>query len=278
MDQRNTTYEQPSARCFIAIDFETGDAGHDSACALALVRVEHDVVVQREARLIRPPRRMAARNIAIHGITERMVAKAQPFYQVWNELRSMLDGVPLLVAHNAGFDRGVLEACCRAQGITPPSVTWRCTLQLARERWPDWPGYKLNLCCQQLAIELQHHDALSDALACASLYLQAHGRQLIREPAKTTALSAHIVEVHAENGAMVFVCTRCAIPERFHGYAVETVTQAVMRRHAHCMENRTFPRSYETTPSEPGLVSPPPGETGALFGDVPRSVPSKRRS
>ena len=42
---------------FVAIDFETADYQRDSACAVALVRVESGKIVAREHRLIRPPRR-----------------------------------------------------------------------------------------------------------------------------------------------------------------------------------------------------------------------------
>ncbi len=38
---------------FVAIDFETADYGRDSACALALVRVEAGVIVQRAFSYIR---------------------------------------------------------------------------------------------------------------------------------------------------------------------------------------------------------------------------------
>jgi hypothetical protein len=43
--------------CFVALDFETADQGRDSACSIALVRVERQVIVHREHHLIRPPRR-----------------------------------------------------------------------------------------------------------------------------------------------------------------------------------------------------------------------------
>ncbi len=41
---------------FVPIDFETADYGRDGACALALVRVEAGVIVQRAFHYIRPPR------------------------------------------------------------------------------------------------------------------------------------------------------------------------------------------------------------------------------
>ena len=58
---------------FVAIDFETADYGRDSACALALVRVEAGVIVQRAFHYIRPPR---ARMVFtyLHGISWEQVA------------------------------------------------------------------------------------------------------------------------------------------------------------------------------------------------------------
>ena len=54
------TYAKPATTLappptFVAIDFETADYGRDSACALALVRVEASVIVQRAFHYIRPP-------------------------------------------------------------------------------------------------------------------------------------------------------------------------------------------------------------------------------
>ena len=40
---------------FVAIDFETADYGRNSTGALALVRVEAGVIVQRAFHYIRPP-------------------------------------------------------------------------------------------------------------------------------------------------------------------------------------------------------------------------------
>ena len=52
---------------FVAIDFETADNGRDSACAVALVRVEGEQIVARAYTLLRPPRRYI-RFTYLHGI------------------------------------------------------------------------------------------------------------------------------------------------------------------------------------------------------------------
>src|SRR5437763_17142857 len=94
---------------FVALDFETADAGADSACAVGLVRVEGLQVVRKEVVLIRPPRPRVWYT-HIHGITWPMVADAPPFAEGWPKLPPLLDGATHLAAHNASFDRRVFEA------------------------------------------------------------------------------------------------------------------------------------------------------------------------
>jgi DNA polymerase-3 subunit epsilon len=47
------------------------------------------------------------------------------------------------------------------------------TVQVARRQWSIFPT-KLNLVCGRLGIPLDHHEALSDASACAEILLRAH--------------------------------------------------------------------------------------------------------
>ena len=117
---------------FVAIDFETADFGRDSACAVGVVRVERNRIVQSESRLIRPPRRDFVFTY-IHGIAWEDVADAAPFGEVWKELRDLLQGVEFLVAHNAPFDRSVLHACCLSARLDPPPLPFECTVRHARK-------------------------------------------------------------------------------------------------------------------------------------------------
>jgi DNA polymerase-3 subunit epsilon len=159
---------------FVAIDFETADQGRDSACAVALVRVEQGAIVRREVRLIRPPRRNFLFTW-VHGITWDAVANAPTFAEVWAELSQLLNGATLLAAHNSAFDRGVLKACCEQGGLTPPALPFHCSMQLARKHWNVRPT-KLPDVCRFLGLPLQHHDAGSDAEACARILLEVARR------------------------------------------------------------------------------------------------------
>ncbi|MHB1845464.1 MAG: 3'-5' exonuclease [Deltaproteobacteria bacterium] len=170
----------------MAVDFETADPGRDSACSIGLVRVEAGQIARREQRLIRPPRREFTFT-AIHGLSWEDVAEAPPFREVWLELRPVIEGAAFLAAHNAGFDRSVLETCCAVAGLPAPRIPFRCTMQLARKVWALYPTRLPNV-CEHLGIPLRHHEALSDAEACAGILLAAinEGHQLI--PARSREL------------------------------------------------------------------------------------------
>lgn len=112
---------------FVAIDFETADYGRDSACSVALVRVENGHVADRVHRLIRPPRRDFIFTY-LHGISWGDVKDQPPFAEVWSELAPFARGATFLAAHNASFDRSVLHACCRSSGLAVPSLPFVCTV------------------------------------------------------------------------------------------------------------------------------------------------------
>ena len=160
---------------FASIDFETADYGADSACAVALVRVCNGRIVARGQRLIRPPRRGFAFT-HIHGISWSDVRDEPRFGEVWREMAPLLEGTGFLAAHNAPFDRNVLRACCDAAGLRPPALDFTCTVRLARRVWGIYPT-KLPDVCRHLGIPLRHHDAASDAEACARIVMAADGKR-----------------------------------------------------------------------------------------------------
>jgi DNA polymerase-3 subunit epsilon len=156
----------PTRKPFVAIDFETADPWRDSACRVALARVEEGHIVAEVDRLIRPPRSRFSFT-HLHGLTWDHVRSAPDFGGVWPALARFLSGAAFLVAHNAPFDRSVMEACCTAHGLPAPTAPFRDTLKLARERWGLRPA-RLPDVCAHLGIPLaRHHDALQDVRACA---------------------------------------------------------------------------------------------------------------
>jgi len=156
---------------FVAIDFETANYQPDSACAVGLVKVASGEIVDKAVHLIRPPTKEFVFTY-VHGLTWKDVAKSDDFGTLWPKLAPLLDGATFFAAHNAPFDKGVLHACCATYGIRAPSLPFRCTVQMSRRAWNIYPT-KLSDVCKKLKIALNHHEALSDAMACAQIVLAA---------------------------------------------------------------------------------------------------------
>lgn len=156
---------------FAAIDFETANESRWSACAVGIVVVSNSRVVAREQFFIRPPS-ADFRFTYIHGLTWSDVESAPGFGKLWPRLQSLLRRMDFLAAHNASFDRGVLNACCALAEVDPPPLPFVCTVRLARALWSIYPT-KLPRVCSELGIPLRHHEALSDAEACAQIVLRA---------------------------------------------------------------------------------------------------------
>ena len=156
---------------FAAIDFETANNARDSACAVGVVIVERGRIVERLYELIRPPSREFLFT-HIHGLSWNDVKDAQRFDAVWASMARELAGVAFMAAHNAPFDKGVLGACCATYGLAVPPLPFVCTVRLARAQWNVRPT-KLPDVCNYLGFELRHHQADSDAEACARIVMAA---------------------------------------------------------------------------------------------------------
>ncbi|MEO7164994.1 MAG: 3'-5' exonuclease [Bdellovibrionia bacterium] len=163
---------------FLAIDFETANYSIDSACAIGLVRVSKGKIVSQKVSLVKPKSRSFVFT-HVHGITWTDVSAAPTFGELWPEIAHFFSGIEFLAAHNASFDRRVLTACCQLYGIPVPVAPFSCSVKLARQTWGIRPTNLANV-CRHLDIPLNHHEALSDAMACAKIFLAA-GRSTVIE-------------------------------------------------------------------------------------------------
>lgn len=152
---------------FVAIDFETANRDPHSACAIGLVRVEAGKIVSQRYSLICPPTQHFEFT-HIHQLAWSDVCQAPSWLELWPAIQETIAGVDFLAAHHAIFDQEVLASCCAYYQLTSTNLPFLCTVKLARLQWGIYPT-KLPNVCQKLGIELQHHQALSDAQACARI-------------------------------------------------------------------------------------------------------------
>ncbi|ANQ48084.1 DNA polymerase III [Flammeovirga sp. MY04] len=157
---------------FIAIDFETANDKKTSSCSIGLAVVENQEIVDTQHHLIQPfPNYYFDKNISIHGITPEMTFDAPTFDNVWGDLSSLLTKYPL-VAHNAGFDMNVLLSSLQVYGTHLPSISFFCSLVMARKAFPGLPSYGLANLSRHFEIQLNHHNAESDAMASAIICIE----------------------------------------------------------------------------------------------------------
>jgi len=160
---------------FCAIDFETACYQRASACSVGLIRIRNGIVVEDFYTLIKPPDGMEIIPYFtdIHGITMDDVDTAPDFGKAWPAIKDFI-GDDFLVAHNSSFDRSVLEYCLDYYGIEFTIPRFECTVQCSRRKWPELENHRLDTVSDFLGIDLTHHEALSDALACAKIYIEAN--------------------------------------------------------------------------------------------------------
>ncbi|WP_035651977.1 3'-5' exonuclease [Flavobacterium sp. ASV13] len=156
---------------FTAIDFETATSFHP--CSVGIVTVQNGVIVDEFVTLIKPPNNIYNPfTIQVHGIYPRDTVNAKSFVQVYPEIEKRLKN-RVVVAHNESFDRNVLIKSMLANGLSYEDLNialkWECTVKIYKAK--GIKPTKLSDCCREMNIKLNHHEALSDARACAKLYM-----------------------------------------------------------------------------------------------------------
>lgn len=159
----------------VAIDFETANYSPLSACAIGVTVFEEGELILTYSTLIQPVTEVnyfARKNIEIHGITPEDVKDAPTWKEVFPEIQSYLED-SIIVAHNVQFDLGILKQLCYYYQLKIPYFRYFDTIQLARKLFRGLVNYRLNTVSEHLGIQLQHHDANSDARACALIVINS---------------------------------------------------------------------------------------------------------
>lgn len=170
--QRGHTPTMPLT--FAALDVETANRRRGSVCSFGLVIVECGNIVSRHHFLCRPPeglQHFEGFNTRMHGITHDDVKDQPTFEERLDEVLTLISGWPV-VAHNATFDIGAIRSACDASTVEWPTLTYACTMAMARRADLNLLSYGLPLVCAALAVPRgRHHQADQDAEAAARIVL-----------------------------------------------------------------------------------------------------------
>ena len=157
----------------VAIDFETANSTLTSPCSLGFCIYDEGVILDNFEWYIKPPEEYAYfTNTFIHHITYKDVADAQSLDQYFAKLEEIFSD-SLIIAHNARFDLGVLNATLDYYGLKHFLNPYLDTVTFARRFYPYLSNHKLDTLSNYLGLRFNHHNAKSDAYCCMMIILKA---------------------------------------------------------------------------------------------------------
>lgn len=168
-------------RPMYCVDFETT---RDSDKELHIIEIGaillDDALVpcQEFSSLVRPPCNINPIDARVTGLCDRDLDSAESCSSVFPRLLAFVSG-GIVLAHNAKYERKVVEATCQRLGIPFPRWLYVDTLKLAR-RFIKASSYSLPKLLAGIGISYQQHRALADCIATASLF-----GHIVSEIAKT---------------------------------------------------------------------------------------------
>src|SRR5215470_17424228 len=167
----------------IVLDTETTGldaANGDRLIEIGCVEIVNRIPTGREFhRYLNPERDIHPDAVAVHGLTTEFLRDKPLFKDIAEDFLAFVADAPL-VAHNASFDLGFLNAeLSRTSRPTLAGNRIVDTLSLARRRHPAGPN-TLDALCKRYGIDLSartKHGALLDAMLLASVYVELLGER-----------------------------------------------------------------------------------------------------
>jgi DNA polymerase-3 subunit epsilon len=183
----------------VVLDTETTGLDHgsgDRVVEIGCVELLNTVPTGRTFhKYLNPQRYMPSTAQAVHGLTDEFLRDKPLFVDVCEELLTFLDGARV-IAHNAEFDIGFLNAELARVERPPLACEVIDTVRLARRKYPGAPA-SLDALCDRFRIDRSardNHGALLDARLLADVYLELSGG---RQPALALAVQATVAALSA---------------------------------------------------------------------------------
>ena len=160
------------------LDPKTGDRMVEIGCIEMVNRVATGRTFQS---YFNPDRDMPAGAEAVHGLSITFLSDKPRFHEKAADFLEFIEDSPL-VAHNAGFDFGFLNAELEICGLEPVCRSRMVdTVAIARTRHPGAKN-SLDALCTRYGIDRSHrtfHGALLDAELLAQVYVELTGGRQI---------------------------------------------------------------------------------------------------
>lgn len=156
---------------FTAVALELANEQPYSVCLLALAEFDHGELKDTRYFYVRPPENNLP---AVKGRYQwEELSKADEFGEYWQAgLKNLIEG-QTLVAHNAPFVMGCLTHALHIYGIDAPAFCYADTLEVAKKLY-HFPSNQLDVICDEMDIQTEEGNLLSQAIAIGRFFLLAH--------------------------------------------------------------------------------------------------------
>jgi DNA polymerase-3 subunit epsilon len=217
------------------LDPQSGDRLVEIGCIEMVHRVPTGAVFHC---YFNPERGMPPEAEAVHGLSSTFLADKPLFAERAAELLEFLGDTPL-VAHNAGFDFGFLNAelaLCKRAPINRDRMV--DTVAIARRKHPG-AKHSLDALCSRYGIDRSHrvrHGALLDAELLAQLYVELMGGRQIglalaaEAPVAASAVAAPIASTAPRGQRPARPHAASADELARHSAFIEKISEAIWLR------------------------------------------------
>ena len=138
---------------------------------IGAVKVVNGKITDKFSTFVNPEVPIPYRIEELTSINDNMVLDAPTIEEILPKFLEFSEGC-VMVAHNASFDMGFIEANCKRQGIEK-EFTVVDTVALARVLMPQLNRFKLDTVAKALKVSLEnHHRAVDDAGCTAEIFVK----------------------------------------------------------------------------------------------------------
>lgn len=165
----------------MVLDLENPNFRQNSICAVGVIVVRDNNVIEKIYSLINPEDTFDRINMEITKIAPHMVEDSPTLPEFWPKIKDLLTN-NIVVGHNITYDLKLISKSLQRYHLPVPDFKYVCTLSLSR-RYLNLPSYKLENVAKKLHIIYNPHNAIEDARAACELfeYINRHEKIPISE-------------------------------------------------------------------------------------------------
>ncbi|MEG0895891.1 MAG: exonuclease domain-containing protein, partial [Oscillospiraceae bacterium] len=156
----------------VVFDTETTglDSKNDAITEIGAVKIQNGKVLETFNTFVNPKRPIPPKIVELTGITDDMVKDAPSQKEAIVAFMEFCQDAPL-VAHNAPFDMGFINASLEKAGIEK-ALTSIDTVPICKKMLPQLKKHKLNIVADHFGFKFNHHRACDDAEVLAKIFFE----------------------------------------------------------------------------------------------------------